>query len=169
MDRLGCSFLGGGEISVVSTPTRWRLRVSPFLPEGRRVHLFPTPRSVPGETLGLVRAAASWSSLSFLEVLLGTRRFIVLGEWWEFSEGRSGCGSSSFSSIRRCRYCFLFFFSFFSFGLDCAVCPSNDLVVSCGYYINIAGRKPVLRSIINPYLTQPDGLGDILHRSVLGK
>jgi hypothetical protein len=64
---------------------------------------------------------------------------------------------------------FSFLSLFFSFGLDCAVCPSSDLVVSCGYYINIAERKPVLRSIINPHLTQPDGLGDILHRSVLGK
>jgi hypothetical protein len=42
-----------------------------FLPEGPRVYPFPTPLCVLGETLGLVRAAATPSSLSFLKVLLG--------------------------------------------------------------------------------------------------
>src|SRR4051812_20844889 len=48
-----------------------------FLLEGRWVYLFPTPRSEPGKTLGcvpgvnlgIVREAASSSSLPFLEVL----------------------------------------------------------------------------------------------------
>ena len=56
-----------------------------FLPEGCRVYPFPTPRSVSGETLWLVRAAVSSSSLSFLEVPLGTRWIKVLGLWWDFS------------------------------------------------------------------------------------
>jgi hypothetical protein len=52
-----------------------------FFPEGHRVYPFPTPLCVPGETLGLVRATTSSSSLSFLKVLLGTRCFDVLGAW----------------------------------------------------------------------------------------
>jgi hypothetical protein len=78
----GGVFLGSGEILVGSSGTDV---VTPagvaFLPEGLRVYPFPTPLGVPGETLGLVRAAASSSSLSFLKVLLGTRRFDVLGTW----------------------------------------------------------------------------------------
>ena len=52
--------------------------------EGRRESLFPHFSERIGETLGSVRAAASSSSLSFLEVLLDTGRFRVLGSWWEF-------------------------------------------------------------------------------------
>jgi hypothetical protein len=37
-----------------------------------------------------------------------------------------------------------FFLLLFSFGLGCAAAPAK-LVVSCGCYINIAGRKPVSR------------------------
>jgi hypothetical protein len=35
--------------------TRWRLRASPFLLEGRRGFPIPIPLRVPGETLGPVR------------------------------------------------------------------------------------------------------------------
>jgi hypothetical protein len=43
-------------------------------------------------------------------------------------------------------------FPCFSLGLDYVVCPSNGLrVVSCGCYINIAGRKPVSRMNIGHY------------------
>ena len=63
--------------------------------------------------------------------------------------GRSGCGLPSFSLIRRCRLCFLFCFSSISFWHDCDVFPSGGLnVVSVGFYINIAGRKPISSIII---------------------
>ena len=51
------------------------------------MYLLPTPRSVQGETLGPVRAAASSSSRSFLKVLLGMRWSEVIGVWWKSSEG----------------------------------------------------------------------------------
>ena len=71
-----------GEIPAVGTDV---VTLASVTLEGRRVYLFPIPRSVPGETLGPVRAAASSSSLSFLEVLLGMRRFRALGLWWDFA------------------------------------------------------------------------------------
>jgi hypothetical protein len=78
----GGGFFVTGEILVGSSGTDV---VTPtgvaFLLEEPRVYLFPTPLGVPGETLGLVRAAAVSSSLSFLRVFLGTRRFDVLGTW----------------------------------------------------------------------------------------
>jgi hypothetical protein len=97
-DHLGLWFFWGlGEIPVgVSDIDAVTPAGAAFLPEGHRVYPFPTPLCVPGETLGLVRATASSSSLSFLKVLLGTRCFDVLGAWWEFSVGRSGGGSSLF-------------------------------------------------------------------------
>jgi hypothetical protein len=67
-------------------------------------------------------------------------RFDVLGTWYEFSGWRSGGGSSLFVDLPVSA----FISYFFSFGLGCAAAPVN-LVVSCGCYINIAGRKPVLR------------------------
>jgi hypothetical protein len=39
-------------------------------------------------------------------------------------------------------------FFFFFFGLGCAAAPAK-LVVSCGCYINIAGRKPVSRKKVS--------------------
>jgi hypothetical protein len=90
-------------------------------------YLLPTPHSVPGETLGLVRAAMLLSSLSFLEVFLGTRRFEVLGAWWKFFGGCSGYGSYLFSLIRRS---WLFFSLFpFSFGLTYAEAPAVRCIV----------------------------------------
>ncbi|XBI24230.1 hypothetical protein VPH35_049351 [Triticum aestivum] len=47
--------------------------------EGRRVYLSLTPLRAPGEILGLVRAATSSSSRSFLKVLLDTRQFDGIG------------------------------------------------------------------------------------------
>jgi hypothetical protein len=72
------------------------------LPEGRRVYLFSTSRCVPGGNPRSFWAAATSSSFSFLEVLLGTRCF----------GGCSGCELSSFSSSHQCRLWFLFFFFF---------------------------------------------------------
>jgi hypothetical protein len=90
-------FWGLGEIPVGSSDTEAVTPVGDaFLPEGPWVYPFPTPLCVPGETLGLVRAAAAPSSLSFLKVLLGTRRVGVLGVWWELSGGCSGGVSSLF-------------------------------------------------------------------------
>jgi hypothetical protein len=90
-------FWGLGEILVGLSDINVVMPVgAAFLPEGHRVYPFPTPLCVLGETLGLVRATASSSSLSFLKVLLGTRCFDVLGAWWEFSGGRSGGGSTLF-------------------------------------------------------------------------
>jgi hypothetical protein len=45
---------------------------------------------IPGETLGSVWATVLSSSHPFVKVLLGTRRFEVLGVWWEISGGRNG-------------------------------------------------------------------------------
>jgi hypothetical protein len=139
-------FWGLGEISVglfdidAVTPAG-----AAFLPERHRVYPFPTPLCVPGETLGLVRAAAASSSFSFLKVLLGTRCFDVLGAWWEFSEGRSGGRRVIFVSlICRCRHLFLLSFFLFFFFWDRLCCGPSKLIVSGGGYINIAGRKPVL-------------------------
>lgn len=65
-------------VPVHPAPTRCRLRVPRFLPEGRRCYPSRTPFRVPGGTLGHIRAAASLTSHPFLEVLLGTRRFGAL-------------------------------------------------------------------------------------------
>ena len=51
------SALGDGldrekSLSACPTPARWRLRVPPDLPGGRRGLPFLSPRRVPGETLG---------------------------------------------------------------------------------------------------------------------
>jgi hypothetical protein len=90
-------FWGSGEIHVGSFSTDAVMPAgAAFLPKGPRVYPFPTPHCVPGETVGLVRAAAASSSFSFLKVLLGTRRFEVLEVWWEFSGWRSGGGLSLF-------------------------------------------------------------------------
>ena len=129
-------FWGSGEIRVLSTPTQRRLRVWTSFPKGAGCTSSPLPVAYRGNPRTsnrgnpwTGRAAASSSSITFLEVLLGTPRFGVLGAWWKFSEGRSSGESSPFSSIRHCR-CFFFSFSFvFLLGLPCAVCPSSDLAL----------------------------------------
>ena len=68
--RNPCRFFGSGAVT---------LRVPPFIPGGCRVISIPASLRVPGETLGQVWAAVSSSSHSFLEVLLGVRRFGALG------------------------------------------------------------------------------------------
>ena len=65
-----------------------------------RTHTGGNPRYCPGSSVVIVAP--------FLEVLFGTRHFGVLGAWWNFSGGRSGCESSLFSSNLRCRLYFLF-------------------------------------------------------------
>jgi hypothetical protein len=98
-------------LSVRPTPTRWRLRAPPYLPEGLGVKPSSLARVRTRETLGFVRAAASLSSHSFLKVLLGTRRFRVLGPWWISSVGAGAQRPRDivvFSSIRPLRHFFLF-------------------------------------------------------------
>jgi hypothetical protein len=133
-------FWGSGEILVGSSSTDM---VTPagvaFLLEGPRVYPFPTPLCVPGETLGLVSAAAASSSFSFLKMFLGTRRLSERGR--NSPDGATVAGRLC-SLICRCRHLFLFSFSRFSFGLGCVAAPAK-LVVSCGCYINIAGQKSV--------------------------
>jgi hypothetical protein len=109
--------------------------------EGRRVYPFSTPLCVPGETLGLVRAAASSSSLSFLKVLLGIQYFDVLGAWWTSPEGAAVAGHLCFVDLPVSAFISLFFPYFFFWARLC--CGPSKLVVSCGYYIIIAGHKPV--------------------------
>jgi hypothetical protein len=142
----GRGFWGLREIPLGwSAPMRWRPWEPPFLLEGRRVYPFPMPLRVSGETLGPIPEATLLLSHPFVKVLLGMRCSGVLRAWWEFSEGRSGCGSSSFLSTRHCcHYFFFLFFSLFSFFGDRLCCDPNKRFVSCGCYINIAGRKPVL-------------------------
>lgn len=110
------------------TPTRRRLWVPPFLPEGCHVYL-SLITFVPGETLGLVRAAAASSSFSLLKVLLRMRRFGLRGRQWYFSGGRNGCELFSYSSLSRSRHLFLLsFFVFFVWAYVC--CDPSMLVVS---------------------------------------
>ena len=55
-----------------------------------RVSDIPLPSHGPSRTGGNPRpcpVAASLSSRSFLKVLLGMRRFVVLGAWWNPSAG----------------------------------------------------------------------------------
>jgi hypothetical protein len=68
-------------LSARSTPTRCRLRVSPFLLGGCHGYAMPSSLCVPGETLGPSGPGSS-VSLSFLKVLLGTDASI-LGVWWQ--------------------------------------------------------------------------------------
>ena len=121
--RLGCGFL---EIrrnpcrldTDVVTPTG-----ATFLPEGRRDASFP-PLSVPGETLGHT-GGNLWNCpgssvvvvASFLEVLLGTRRFGRLGAG-RTSDGAAAESHPVFLSNRRCRLCFLFVTFFFLLGMS---------------------------------------------------
>jgi hypothetical protein len=44
-----CGFFGVGRNPYYLGTDRWRLCVSPFLPEGRRVYLLPTLHTVPGK------------------------------------------------------------------------------------------------------------------------
>ena len=97
-------------LSVCSTPTRCRLRGGIFLPEGRRGYLSSASLGAGGNTRTsvLVRAVA-W--LSFLKVLLGTRRFGARSVVVLLRRGRSGCGSPSLSRSAYVSILFLFFSS----------------------------------------------------------
>ena len=78
----GAGWDRGKPLSAWPTSARWRLRVPPDLPGGRRGLPFLSPRRVPGETLG--------SSVVIVAILLGgvdwCRRFGVLEpcgrSWW---------------------------------------------------------------------------------------
>jgi hypothetical protein len=74
-----------------------------------------------------------------LKVLLGARRFGVLGAWWDNSGGRSGCESFSFYQTAGVGIFSFFFLFFFLWGVA-------RISVPCGCYINIAGHMPVLRN-----------------------
>jgi hypothetical protein len=87
-----------------------RLRVTPFLPGGRRRNPLSTIVYIPGESLDRSGPGSSavLTVFSFLKVLLGTGRFGVLGAWWAIGGGRSGCGSSSFRQFAIVIISFLF-------------------------------------------------------------
>jgi hypothetical protein len=64
-----------------------RGRHASYLPEGRWVKPSSLGPARNGETLGSIQAAASSSWHPFLEMLLGTRCFRVIGAWWKYPEG----------------------------------------------------------------------------------
>ena len=90
-------------------------------------------------------AAASSSSRSFLEVLIGAGA----SESWSLVEdpgGRSDREASSFLLIRRCRHLFLCSFSVFSFGRDCAASAPASIPVWFGWLLCIqSGRGTLFR------------------------
>ena len=101
----GAGWDRGKPLSAWPTPARWRLWVPPDLPGGRRG--YPSSRLVVYR--GKPLAAASSSSRSFLEVLIGAGA----SESWSLVEdpgGRSDREASSFLLIRRCRHLFLLLF-----------------------------------------------------------
>jgi hypothetical protein len=117
-DHPGCWFWGSGEIFVGSSSidamepasavvSFWRASGVP--PLHYPVRTRKNPRTSP--------AATSPSPLPLLNVLLGMRRFGVLGTWWDFSKGCNGCRSSSFSLSFPCKHLSLFSFSVFPLGL----------------------------------------------------
>ena len=75
---------------------------------------------MPREILGHVRATASSASHSFLEVLLGTRRFGASGCGGLFLEGVAVAGHPRFVELPL----LAFVSSFFSFGLDVLFAPA---------------------------------------------
>ena len=75
----------------------------------------PTSLCVPGETLGLVRVAASSASHSFLEVLLGTRRFGTSVCGGLYPVGAAVAGHPRFAELPW----LAFVSSSFSFGVLC--------------------------------------------------
>ena len=87
-------------------------------------------------------AAASSSSRSFLEVLIGAGA----SESWSLVEdpgGRCDREASSFLLIRRCRHLFLLLFSVVSFGRDCAASAPAPIHVWLGCLLCIqSGGKP---------------------------
>ena len=61
-------------------------------------------------------------------------------------EGTAVVSHLVFRRIVDVSFLFSSLFFFVSFGHDCVVCPGSDLVVvSVGWYINIAGRKTISR------------------------
>ena len=95
---------------------------------------------MPGETLGLVRAAASLASHSFLEVLLGMRR-----------AGAMACGGTKVEGaavadllcLPSCR-CWLLFL-LFPFWACCAVRPDSYPVIVCLVLYNIKRGETLFR------------------------
>jgi hypothetical protein len=96
-------------------------------------HTGGNPRTSPGSSVIIV--AFLLEGAAWYAALQNARRVV------EFSGGRSGCETPSFSSIQPLWLSFSFLSFVFSFGLDFFDAPAN---VSCGYYINIVGRKPIL-------------------------
>jgi hypothetical protein len=110
-----------------------------FLTEGKLAAVLIIPSlGVPNWSVIYINTAPQSTSLSpsFLKVLFGTWHFDVLEAWWEFFEGRSSGGSSLFRRSTGVGIYFPFFWARLCYGL-------SKLVVSCGCYINIAGRKHV--------------------------
>lgn len=134
---------GGQEKSVSACPTltRRRLRVPPSFLKG--VGCIP-PQSLP-RTGGNPRPSPGSSGVvifSLLKVMLGIRHLGVLGAWWYFSGGRSGCGVIlvfvNLPVLALVSFIFLFVWARLCCGPSC-------FVVSIGCYNNIGGRKPILR------------------------
>ena len=91
-----------------------------------RVSVVFTPHLPPraGGTLGLVRAAASSASHSFLEVLLGMRRAgaMAYGRTW-----MEGAAVTDHLCLPSCR-CWLLFLLLFPFWACCAVRPGYPVI-----------------------------------------
>ena len=107
-------------LSARLTPTRCRLWVASPLSEERRGYPSSASLCVPGETLGPVRWSGQQRLLSFLKVLLGTRRFGGTS-----SEGAAVVGHRSL--VNPSMSPFSFFFSF-SLGV-CLLLPQHSVVL----------------------------------------
>ena len=99
---------------------------------------------MPGETLGLVRAAASSASHSFLEVLLGTRRFGTSVCGGLYPVGAAVAGHPRFAELPW----LAFVSSSFSFGWLCCS-PQQSLYSVLVAWEYKAGGNPF--SLISPH------------------
>ena len=95
---------------------------------------------MPGETLGLVRAAASLASHSFLEVLLGMRRAGAMACGGTKVEGAAVADHLCLPSCR----CWLLFL-IFPFWACCAVRPGSYPVIVCLVLYNIKWGETLFR------------------------
>jgi hypothetical protein len=81
----------------------------------------------------------------FLKVVLGSGRFAMLELWWEKLEGAAVAGLRCFVDLSLLSFLFLLgMFLLLPQHFSCF-----ELLYRCGCYINIAGRKPVSRSLLS--------------------
>jgi hypothetical protein len=137
---------GGREksVSACPTPTRRRLRVPPSFLKG--VGCIP-PQSLP-RTGGNPRPSPGNNGVGvvvpLLKVLLGMWCLGVLGAWLYFSGGRNGYGVILvFVNLPVSALVSFSFLCLFVWARLC--CGPSCFIISVGCYINIAGRKPILR------------------------